>query len=66
VEHVWDINDVIPEKSTVGRFLTAVVGYNGNPSLIEVVAYVVFLVSVLLAYIRAIGTRKPVGAVAGT
>jgi high-affinity iron transporter len=66
VEHVWDVNDVIPEKSTVGRFLTAVVGYNGNPSLIEVVAYVVFLVSVLLAYIRAIGTRKPVGAVAGT
>ena len=66
VEHVWDINDVIPEQSTAGRFLTAVVGYNGNPSLTEVIAYVVFLVGVLLAYARAISTRRQVGAVAGT
>ena len=43
VEHVWDINHILPEKSTLGRFLTAIVGYNGNPSLVEVFAHLVYL-----------------------
>ncbi len=52
VEHVWDINHILPEKSTVGRFLTAITGYNGNPSLVEVVAYFVYLVAALGFYFR--------------
>jgi len=52
VEHVWDINHILPEKSTFGRFLTAIVGYNGNPSLLEVVVYPVYLALVLGAYFR--------------
>ena len=52
VEHVWDINHILPEKSTVGRFLTAITGYNGNPSLVEVVTYFVYLVAALGFYFR--------------
>jgi len=52
VEHVWDINRFLPEKSTFGRFLTALLGYNGNPSLVEVAAYMAFLVSTLVFYFR--------------
>ena len=52
IEHVWDINHILPEKSTFGRFLTAVTGYNGNPSLVEVVAYVAYLVVALGLYFR--------------
>ncbi len=58
VEHVWDINHVLPEKSTLGRFLTAITGYNANPSLVEVVAYFVYLVSVLGVYFRPITVSK--------
>ncbi|MFB0545471.1 MAG: iron uptake transporter permease EfeU [Anaerolineae bacterium] len=39
VEHVWDINPILDERSAVGAFLKALFGYNGNPSLLEVVAY---------------------------
>jgi len=50
VEHVWDINHIIPEQSTFGRFLTALFGYNGNPSLVEVIAYVSFIVLAVSGY----------------
>jgi len=50
VEHVWDINHFLPEKSVAGRFLTALFGYNGNPSLIEVAAYVVYMAVALATY----------------
>jgi len=42
VEHVWDINPVLDEASTVGALLKALFGYNGNPSLLEVIAYGVY------------------------
>jgi len=67
IEHVWDINHILPEKSTVGRFLTAIAGYNGNPSLVEVVAYFVYLVFVLGFYFRpaTVGNRAKAVSKAG-
>ena len=47
VEHVWNLNWLLDEKATAGQFLTALVGYNGNPSLMEVVAYVGYLAASL-------------------
>ncbi|OGO40410.1 MAG: hypothetical protein A2147_02510 [Chloroflexi bacterium RBG_16_57_8] len=52
VEHVWNTNNILPESSTAGRFLTAVLGYNGNPSLVEVGAFSVYLVVALFSYFR--------------
>ena len=52
VEHVWDINHILPENSTVGQFLTALVGYNGNPSLTEVLSYSLFLITALGFYFK--------------
>lgn len=46
IEHVWDINGILDEKSTVGSFLKALFGYNGNPSLLEVSAYLAYLLVV--------------------
>lgn len=40
VEHVWDINPVLNEKSFTGEILKTLFGYNGNPSLTELIAYV--------------------------
>jgi len=44
VEHVWDVNPILNEDSTVGALLKALFGYNGNPSLTEVVAYMLYFV----------------------
>jgi high-affinity iron transporter len=52
IEHVWDTNRFVNEDSRVGEFLTALFGYNGNPSLLEVVAWAVFLVTALAFFLR--------------
>ncbi|MFC1991212.1 iron uptake transporter permease EfeU [Chloroflexota bacterium] len=54
IEHIWDINHILPEDSTFGLFLKAIFGYNGNPSLAEVVAYVLYLVLTLISYFRPV------------
>ena len=38
VEHVWDLNPWFNETSTMGQIMTALFGYNGDPSLSEVLA----------------------------
>ena len=52
IEHVYDINSILPEKSTFGNFLTALFGYNGNPSLTEIIGYIGYLAWALVAYFR--------------
>ena len=47
VEHVYDINSIVPETTTTGQFLKALFGYNGNPSLTEMLAYLGYFVVVL-------------------
>jgi high-affinity iron transporter len=46
IEHVWDMNHILNEKSLLGQFLTALFGYNGNPSLTEVFAYSLYFIVV--------------------
>jgi len=48
VEHVWDLNPILNEDSAIGQILKALFGYNGNPSLTEVVAYLGYWAAVLL------------------
>jgi high-affinity iron transporter len=52
VEHVWDTNGFVSEGSNVGQFLTALFGYNSNPSLLEVAAWAAFLVIALAFFLR--------------
>lgn len=56
VEHVWDVNFILDENSTVGAFLQALFGYNGNPSLIEVISYVAYFAVITLA--TRLGRRR--------
>jgi high-affinity iron transporter len=56
IEPVWDLNPVLPEDSPVGATLRILVGYNGNPSLTEVIAYLVYLV--VLVWLSA-GIYRP-------
>jgi len=63
IEHVWDINPevnpngsypLLHEKGYVGSILKGLLGYNGDPSLIEVLSYLVYLVIVFVLW-RNIG-----------
>lgn len=40
IEPVWDTNYLLDEDSTLGQLLKALFGYNGNPTLTEVIAYI--------------------------
>jgi high-affinity iron transporter len=59
VEHVWDINPsvagegypVLHENGLLGSIAKGLFGYNGNPSLIEVFAYLGYLIAVLCIWL---------------
>ena len=57
IEHVWDINHILNESSTPGELLKALFGYNGNPSLLEVLSYVAYWVLALLGVRWWVGRR---------
>jgi high-affinity iron transporter len=46
VEHVWDVNSILDENSGLGAMLKVLFGYNGNPSLSEVLAYLAYYVAI--------------------
>jgi len=49
VEHVWDINFIVDENSTMGSILKALFGYNGNPSLLETMSYAAYYLIIGIA-----------------
>jgi len=52
IEHVWDINHILNEKSQLGLVLKTLFGFNGNPSLSEVISYVAYMVSMFTIFFR--------------
>lgn len=42
IEHVWDMNYILDESSTAGELMMALFGYNGDPSLLEVISYAAY------------------------
>jgi len=48
IEHVWDMNHIVNEMETLGLMLKALFGYNGNPSLTEAAAYILYFVGISL------------------
>ncbi|KAA0256887.1 high-affinity iron transporter [Deferribacter autotrophicus] len=57
IEHVWDINPAdkthpFHENGLIGSFLKTLFGYNGNPSLLEVLSYIFMLLSTIFIWKR--------------
>jgi high-affinity iron transporter len=63
VEHVWDVNMILDENSFAGQLLKTLFGYNGNPSLTEILAYFAYLVTVVIFWRR---DNRPVPVVKAT
>jgi len=53
IEHVWDMNAVINETSVAGELLKTLFGYNGNPSLTEIIGYVIYLATAGFFFTRS-------------
>jgi high-affinity iron transporter len=49
IEHVWDINPILSDEAGLGAVLKTLFGYNGNPSLTSIIAYVGYFVFILTA-----------------
>lgn len=67
-EHIWDINPevivegeypLLHESGAIGGILKGVFGYNGNPNLLEVLTYVLYLILIVGAW-KWIGRRQRV------
>jgi high-affinity iron transporter len=59
VEHIWDINPAVNpdggysalhEKGLIGSIFVSLFGYNGNPSLLEALSYLAYLILVFLLW----------------
>lgn len=50
---IWDINYLLNEKSSIGVFAKGLFGYNGNPSAIEAIAYLLTFASVSYLWSQA-------------
>jgi len=57
IEHVWNLNPILNDQSTLGQLLAALFGYSGSPSLTEVLAYLVYFGGIVLA-LQWAGTRS--------
>ena len=52
VENIWDTNHILNDESAVGSIFVTLLGYNGNPSLTEVVVYVGYLLLVCVLFYK--------------
>ena len=52
VEHVYNINTIINENSVGGQLLQTLFGYNGNPSLTEMIAYFAYIITTSIFWRR--------------
>jgi high-affinity iron transporter len=60
IDPVWDINHILSDKSEIGGILKALFGYNGNPALMEVLAYLSYFIVLGTILIR--GQRNQIKA----
>lgn len=52
IEHIWDVNAILDENSVAGLLMKTLFGYNGNPSLTEMIAYFGYLTVILSLWRR--------------
>lgn len=58
VDPVWNTEALLSEASFIGMMARTLFGYNADPSLLEVLAYVAYLGAVVTA-LRQIGSERP-------
>jgi high-affinity iron transporter len=62
VEHIWNIGNILSEESFLGQTLSALFGYTPSPSLMQMLAYLVYFVAALLGLRATSGSPRLVDA----
>lgn len=62
---IWNLSGFLTDKAGLGSFLKAIIGYDDNPSLLQVVAYATYIAGVGLYYYRFTGKREKTAVTAG-
>ena len=57
IAHVWDLNHILNDASPLGEIMKALFGYNGSPSLLEIVSYAAYWLVALLCVRWWVGRR---------
>lgn len=60
VEHVWELNILDPSTSTTGAFLKTMFGWDPDPSLLQLLGYLAYLIPVGLSFGRRTAVVQPV------
>jgi len=58
IEHVWNLNHILNDQSSLGQVLAALFGYNASPSLTEVLTYAGYF-GIVLGFLWASQSRLP-------
>ncbi len=59
ISPLFNINPILDEGSVAGSFLKGLFGYNGNPSLLEVLFYALYIISIFYIY-RGVGKANAI------
>jgi len=57
VDPVWDLNPLLPERGVLGSLLRGLFGYNGDPSLLELLGYACYA-ALAAALWRGVALRR--------
>ncbi len=52
IDHVWNLNNILPESSFFGQVLTSLVGYEAAPSFTSMIFYLVYMATLGFILIR--------------
>ena len=58
---LWDTSWLLDDHGSVGGFLAGLIGYRARPSALEIVAYVVYLVSATMLFFPGVVRGRPQG-----
>src|SRR3989344_3276496 len=58
---LFNINNILSDNGIAGGFLKGLFGYNGNPSLMEVIAYFSYLAVISILYVGIRNSRIALG-----
>ncbi len=47
----WNMNHILNEEGSLGSILRGLLGYNGNPSILEALAYGIFLMAMVILFL---------------
>ena len=57
IDPVWDLNPLLPEQGLPGSLLRGLFGYNGNPSLLEMLGYAAYAAVAVFLW-RSLARRR--------